>query len=434
MKQIILIAWLVLASTLVAQEVPSPAPAQENPIVLTNAKLFTGSSEIEGYIAFDKGKIIAINAGAYQSSFANATIIDCKGKNIYPGLIAPSTSIGLKEIEALRQTLDANEVGRYNPNVRSLIAYSTDSRVTPTIRSNGILLAEIAPEGGSISGTASVVQLDAWNWEDAAVQIDHAIYMNWPASIRYSGWWAEPGEFNPQEHYQKQVDELKDYFAEAKAYAINPPQESNIRFDAMKGLFNKQKKLFIRAEFAKDMIAAVLFAEEQGISPVLVGGAESYLILDFLKDHQVPIILNSVHRTPTNEDIDVHLPYELPSILAKHGILFCLSHEDYWQVRNLPFLAGTSIAHGLSPQQGLQSITLNPAKILGIDDRVGSLEVGKDATLIVSDGDIFDVRSSNILLAFIQGREIDLGNKQKDLYKKFGKKYNQTIYLPSLEQ
>ena len=424
------IVFIILPFLLSAQSVPTPGKAQSSPIVLTNATIHIGNGDVieNGSIVFTDGVISAIGTNVNQP--ANAQVINYTGKHIYPGIIAANTILGLSEIEALRQTRDYNEVGQFNPNVRSIIAYNTDSRVTPTLRSNGVLLAQVAPRGGSISGTSSVVQLDAWNWEDAAVHTDGGLYLNWPRSMRYSGWWAQPGNWEKRKDYDKEISELETYFAQAKAYAERNAETENLRFKGMSGVFSNTKNLFIRVDRAKEIIAAVSFAQKYDVNPIIVGGSESYLITDFLREKGVSVVLDAVHRTPTTNDTDVNLPYKIPAMLQNAGVKFCLSYADYWQVRNLPFQAGTAIAHGLEKEEGLRSITLSVAEILGIDDEFGSLEEGKSATLFVSEGDVFDMYSSNIIAAYIQGRQIDLGNKQKDLYEKFSDKYEHEIVLP----
>ena len=432
MKTNFLFLMLIIFSVSVqAQNVPSPGKQQSKPIVLTNATIHYGTGEVveNGELLFIDGKIVAI--GNTVNRPENAEVTDYTGKHIYPGIIAANTILGLSEIGALRQTRDYNEVGNLNPNVRSIIAYNTDSRVTPTVRSNGILLAQIAPRGGRISGTSSVVQLDAWNWEDAAVHTDGGLYLNWPRSMRYSGWWAQPGGWEKSKNYDDQVEEIETYFAQAQAYSKRNTKTENLRFEGMKGLFSGDKKLYIRVNRAKDIIAAVTFGKQFNITPVIVGGAESYLITDFLREKQVAVILDAVHRTPTTADTDVNLPFKIPSVLHDAGIHFCLSYADYWQVRNLPFQAGTAAAHGLGKEEALRSITLSAAEILGIDEHFGSLETGKSATFIVTEGDLFEMQNGNVIDAYIQGRQVNLGNKQKDLYKKFSNKYNQETVLPA---
>ena len=191
----------------------------------------------------------------------------------------------------------------------------------------------------------------------------------------------------------------------------------------MRGLFDKSKQLYIRTDWVKGMMDAVAFAEEQGVDYVLVGAEDAWQIVDFLKEHDVKIALSRTQRLPNRQHEDIDQPFKTPAALEKAGITYSLMYADYWQTRNLPFQAGQAVAFGLDKEAALKSITLNAAKVLGIEKTVGSLETGKDATLIVSEGDVLDQLTNQVTHAFIQGKEIDLDNKQKALYRKFKQKY-----------
>jgi imidazolonepropionase-like amidohydrolase len=350
-------------------------------------------------------------------------VIDVTGKHIYPGLIALNTILGLTEIEAVRATNDQGEVGAINPDVRAVISYNTDSRVTPTVRSNGVLYAQIVPQGGRISGTSSLVQLDAWNWEDAAVKADEGTFITWPNMYKVKGWWAEPDGYELNKDYDKSVQELKDYFNEAKSYAYTPHDKKNLRFESMRKLFTDKQNLYVRVDYVKEILHVIDFAQEQGINVVLIGGTDSYMIADVLAQKKIPVILGRTHELPSYNDEDIQQPYKTPAILQKAGVLYALSIGGFWQQRNLIFEAGTASAYGLTKEEALAAITSNSAKILKLDNRIGSIEKGKDASFVISDGDLLDMRTSNISLAYIDGRQINLDNKQKELYKKFSEKY-----------
>jgi len=429
-KKILATAGLLLGTILAhGQATISPAPAQSKPVVITGATIHVGNGQVisNGYIAFDKGKITAIGEGA-PASTSGADVIDASGKQIYPGFICPVTTLGLVEVEeGARGTVDDVETGELNPNVRSIIAYNTDSKVIPTVRSNGILLVQPTPSGGLISGQSSVVQLDAWNWEDAAYKKDIAIHMNWPvlrpATRRRTQ--ATPGvpQETPEERNQKALDAIYSLFTQAKAYAEAKPSVINLRFESMKGLFNGTKKLFVDADGGKEITQAVGFAKKLGISLVIVGGKESYLVTDLLKSNNVPVILHETQTLPAREDDDVYLPYKLPKILQDAGVLYGLTGTGFWRQRNLPFEAGEACGYGLTKEQALSMITINNAKILGIDKTTGTLEVGKDANLFISKGDALDMITIDVQKAFIQGRDINLDNLHKQLYRKFAAKY-----------
>lgn len=420
----ILCLFLSAASSWAQQ---TPAAPQSQAILITGATIHLGNGEVlnNGTITFENGKITQIgNAGQRPSLSPSVRRIDATGKHVYPGFIAPNTSLGLIEIDAVRATNDMREVGTMNPNVRSLIAYNTDSKVTPTVRSNGVLLAQITPRGSRMPGQSSVVQLDAWNWEDAAYATDNAIHLNWPRSFRRTGWWAAPGTISKNDKYDAQVREIETFFAEARAYAAAEDRmPENLKFAATKGLFDGSKKLFIHVQGLKEMMAAIQFAEQEELVPVLVGARDAWRMIDFLKEHQVSIVLNSLHSLPAREDEDVDQPFKTAAALHAAGIPFCFHRTGAWEQRNLPFLAGQAVAYGLPYEAAVAALTGNTAEILGIADRVGTLEKGKSATLFISTGDALDMRTCKVEQAFIDGREIDLNNKQKELDKKFRAKY-----------
>ncbi len=407
----------------------SPAKAQQKRIVIMGAKLHVGNGKVidNSYLIFDKGKITGVgDARLVKMNLSDAELINANDKHIYPGFIAPITNLGLAEFESIKATLDFSEIGSINTHIRAIVAYNTDSKVPATLRSNGILIAQIRPQGGVISGSSSVVQLDAWNWEDAALRLDDAQHLNWPTAPRFRG----PGR-NPlssdalKEQTETQINELDQLFSEAKAYAeIEKPAITNVRLAAMKHLFDGQQKLFINADSQSDIIAAVNFAKRNGVSPVIVGGDEAYQIIPFLKENNVPVVVKQPHALPNNNDDDVNLPYKNAGLLANAGITVVLSIDGYWQQRNLPFMAGTAAAWGLDKEKALQTITLNTAKVLGIDQTIGSLEAGKDATFFISAGDALDMKTNKVERAFIQGRDINLDNLHKQLDKKFSEKYN----------
>jgi imidazolonepropionase-like amidohydrolase len=411
-----------------AQNTPAPKQSESILIFGATAHLGTGEAIENSAIGFVDGKITFVGTADKADKSAFTKVINAEGKDVYPGFIAPNNQLGLVEIDAVRATRDDREVGFLNPNIRSIIAYNTDSKVTPTIRSNGVLISQVTPRGGRISGQSSVVQLDAWNWEDAAVKTDEGIWMSWPRYYTWTGWWAEPGEIKMNKDYKEQVQQIKDYFTEAKAYAnAKPSTEKNLKFEAMKGLFLpksiKSKTLYVDVDFAKAMMEVVNFAKAEGVKVVLVGANDAWMITDFLKKNDISLIISQTHRLPSREDEDIDMPFKMPKLLSDAGITFALSINDMWQQRNLPFQAGHAVGYGLDYEKAVQAITLNPAKMMGVDKMVGSLEIGKSATLFISFGDALDMRTCIIEQAFIDGRNIDLNNKHKALYEKYKAKY-----------
>ena len=428
MRFLIFVFGVLWSGNIFAQR--TPAPEQSQAILITGVSAHLGNGKVlaNSVIAFEKGKITLVGTAADQPSDAtkNYRIIEANGKHAYPGFIAPSTTLGLTEIDAVRSTRDMREVGLMNPSIRSIIAYNTDSKITPTVRSNGVLLAEVTPQGGRISGQSSVVQLDAWNWEDAAYATDKGIHLNWPRSFKNSRW-AAPGTISKNEKYEEQVRTIEEFFAAAKAYTQkNNRSTQNLKMEACKDLFNGSKKLFIHAQGVKELTAAVLFARQQEITPVLVGARDAWRIIDFLKEHNAEIVLNAVHSLPSREEEDIDQPYKTAAALHAAKIPFCFYLNGSWEQRNLPFQAGHAVAYGLPYEDAVAALSGNTARILGIDASVGTLEKGKAATLFISSGDALDMRTCKVEQAFIAGRAIDLGNKQKDLDRKFRAKYEGT--------
>ncbi|GAC1394990.1 MAG: amidohydrolase [Sediminibacterium sp.] len=433
MKRIfsLLSALLLLTGFAKAQETVYPATPYLGRLYITNGTVHTGNGQVleNATIVVSNGKIeqIGTNITVPQD---NAKLVDAKGKQVYPGLILPATDLGLKEIaNGVRGSNDYQELGDYNSNVRSIVAYNTDSKIINVLKANGILLAGITPEGGIISGSSSVVQLDAWNWEDAAYKMDAGLHLNMPSFIARTsrrGFSAPTGpQADPNKLALDKVEEIKTFFREAKAYSQeNAHKATNLKLEAVKGLFDKKQKLFVHADQAKQMLLTIDFVKEFGFDVVIVGGSESYQLPELLKQNNIAVILGSEHALPAMEDDDVDQPYKTPAALQKAGVLFALNDtHDESRYRNLMFNAGTAATYGLTKEEALQAITLSAARILGIDNRTGSLETGKDANIVISNGDLLDMKSSNVIHAFIQGREVSLDNKQKQLYDRYEYKY-----------
>lgn len=411
-------------------QVPAPAPAQSKPILLLNGIAHIGNGEVieNSAIVFEDGEITLVtDATNIRLNAEDFETYSISGKHVYPGIILPATDLGLKEISAVRATVDNDEVGSMNPNVRSIIAYNTDSEITPTMRFNGILTAQIMPKGGLVSGTSSVVQLDAWNWEDAVIKMDDAMHVQWPRYFSISGWWTGKIEIKKNEEYDTNVETLRTYLTEASAYAnMDESGSENLKLEAARGLFDGSKSLFIHAEYMKEIVESVTLAKELGVKKIVLAGAdEAWKVKEFLKDENVSVLVSNVHRLPSVPEQDIYMPYQLPALLAKEGITVGLmfSGDMLQNARNLPFFAGTVAAHGLEKEEALKLITSNNARILGIEDRLGTLEVGKDATLVVSSGDILDMRTSQVEVAFIHGRNVPIEAMQQRLYEKYKNKY-----------
>lgn len=434
MKNKIYIAIILILTCLIQVRAQSPvvAPAQKKSIMLVGGTIHTGTGDVieNGTVAFTLGKITAVGKSTDISIDRSAyDVIDVTGKQIYPGLIFPNTSVGLIEIGGVEVTVDNREIGDLNPNVRSIAAYNTDSHIIPVLRSNGILLAQIVPTGTLLPGTSSVVQLDAWNWEDAAYKIDNGIQMGWPRKSSEGGrrgGGITQAASSGSSIYDKNLESLEKIFSDAFAYSeVEKPKDVNLRLESMKGLFDGTKTLYINSTEPKGIIAAISFGKRFGVKKMVLAGADesAWAVKDFIKENNIPVFLANPLSLPKYDYSDTKLPFKLAAMFKKEGILVGLTYSSQ-AYANLPFAAGQTVAYGLSKEEALQTITLNNAKILGIDDKTGSIEVGKDANIVVSTGDILDMATNNIEYAFITGRNINLDNKHKQLYRRFKAKYD----------
>jgi len=429
------IVLLMLCVTLnFAQQTPAPKQTKDFAIVGATAHIGNGDVIENSIIVVSNGKITTIGPEASTPLTRQAMdIIDAKGKHVYPGFIVSNGTLGLVEVDAVKASNDLSEMGTFNPNVRSIIAYNAESKVVESMRPNGVLLGQVVPRGGRITGSSSIVQYDAWNWEDASIKTDDGIHINWPSSFSRGRWWLgeDPG-LKPNKNYDKQVKELTDYFSEAKAYNNGNKATKHLPFKAMSGLFNGSQHLYINADDAKSITDAVNFAKAQGISKVtIVGAYQASKVTDILKQNNVSVMLRRVHSLPELEDHDYDYNFKQAKELVDAGVLVSLETSgdmERMNSRNLPFYAGTTVAHGLTKEQALQLITLNAAKIMGIDDLYGSLEVGKSATLFISEGDALDMRTNKLTHAFIDGRNVSLETHQTKLWKRYSEKYkNQEV-------
>ncbi|NNF75797.1 MAG: amidohydrolase family protein [Flavobacteriaceae bacterium] len=426
-----ILALITLGSTIgFAQQ--TPAPAQTEAITIVGATAHIGNGQVidKSVIIMKEGKIIACVDQLTSKIAYQGKIIKAEGKHVYPGIIAPNTTLGLQEIGAVRATNDTREIGDINPNIRSLIAYNAESKIVESMRPNGVLIGQVTPRGGTVSGTSSIVQFDAWNWEDAALKVDDGMHMNWPNTFTRGRWWLgeDPG-LKPNNNYGKNVAAADMFVAESKAYLSGDRKTKNLKYEAMAGLFNGSQKLYVHVNDEKGIRDAIEFKGKHGIEHMaIVGGYQAVKVTDLLKKHNIGVLAQRVHRTPNSDDHDYDYPYKMAKLLVDAGVLVGLENSGGMEranARNLPFQAGTVAAHGLDKEEALKLITSNTAKILGIDDRLGTLEQGKDATLFVSEGDALDMRTNIVTHAFINGRELSLESHHTKLYKRYAKKYGQ---------
>lgn len=403
-----------------------PGPPQERPIAIVGATIHpvSGPAIENGVIVFDKGRITAVGKDVMPPP--DAEVIRLPGKHVYPGLFDAATNLGLVEINSVRATIDVQETGQINPNVRAIVAVNPDSEIIPVTRANGVLLALTMPTGGMISGKSGVIQLDGWTWEDMALAKEAAMHVEWPRVLRRASRFEDAPE---QPNIDENMKRLRKAFDDARAYAATRKADENYpvdaRWEAMQPLLEGQLPLIARADDASSIQSAVAFAQEHKLKLIIHGGYDAPLVAPLLKQHDIPVIVAGVYRLPQRRGDDYDAPYTLPERLRSAGIRFCISSAGRFgasNVRNLPYHAATAAAYGLAADEALKSITLYPAQILGVADRVGSLEAGKDATLFVATGDVLET-PTQVEAAFIQGRKVELNDRHKRLYRKYSEQY-----------
>ena len=434
MKNLLIIFLLTL--TVFANE-QIPAPPQKNPIILKNGFIHTISNGvIEGSILFNKGKIIRI--AKYITPPKDCEVIDLNGKHVYPGMIAAVSGLGLVEINAVAVTNDHSERGDFNPNVRTNVAFNPDSEIIPTTRSNGILIANVIPASGLVSGQSSVMMLDGWTWENATLSSPSGLHINWPNMNSRS---RTENDKKRLKAAKQQLDDLEKMIKDARAYARLRQTKSrsaenyhneDLRWESMIPYVEKKLPIFIHANEIRQIEASISWANRHNLKIVIVGGKDAWRTTDLLVKNKIPVIYEGVTSLPFRRFEDYDQAYKTPSILYEKGVQFCISDYGYAgraeQIRNLPYQASMAASYGLPKEAAFRAVTLSVAEILGIDKEVGSLEEGKDATLFISDEDPLEIRT-NIIQAYIQGKKIDMGDRHKSLYSKYKEKYRQLDIL-----
>lgn len=440
MKKIILLNVLFL-NLIFSQQ--TPAPTQDKSVLIFGGITHVGDGQIinNSVIGFTDGKIdlIASSEENWTDKLLNMfsdsnnkkydTIIDASNQHIYPGIIALNSNLGLVEVDAVRASVDDDEAGTYLPEVRSIIAYNAESKAVESMRPNGVLVAQIAPNGGVISGSSSVVQLDAWNWEDAVIKYDQGLHINWPSPYTFGRWWlGENRGLKANNNYNKQVNDLKEFFDKSKAN-MNLDKSMNLKSRSMKAIFEGESTVYLYADDEKEIVDGVLFLKKFGINKiVIVGASEAKNQLDFIKENDIPVVVKQPYRFPQSVDSDPRETFMLAKKMIDKGILVSIDPSGAPQsrvsIRNLPFYAGSFSSYGIDKEAALSMITLNPAKMLGIDSEFGTIEIGKSATLFISKGDALDIISNNLTHAFISGRKISLETHQTRLWRRYSNKYS----------
>ncbi|QED37418.1 amidohydrolase family protein [Antarcticibacterium arcticum] len=424
---ITILAALTCFSGIVAQQ--TPAPKQSRAVTIVGAKAHLGNGEVieNSLIIFEDGKITQVMDALTTKMQYRGEIINAEGKHVYPGFIAPNSTLGLVEISSVRATDDEQEIGEILPHIRSLIAYNAESKIVESMRPNGVLIGQITPRGGTISGTSSIVQFDAWNWEDAVIKEDDGLHINWPVTFTRGRWWEGETGMKANKEYAEQVMNLARFFQNSKAYLAGDQKQVHLPFGAMETVFTGKKKVFVHVNGEKEILDVLQFKKEQGLNDlVLVGANDAHKVAAQIKENNVAVLAKRPHSNPTQDDEDYDFSYKNARLLHESGVLVGLESSGQMETmntRNLPFYAGTVAGTGMDKEEALKLITSNTAKILGIDDIAGTLERGKDATLFISEGDALDMRGNVLIKAWIQGREVSLESHQTRLYQRYSNKF-----------
>jgi len=428
-KKLLIIGILLLTNSLIAQQTPAKSQSKSVLVIGATAHIGDGNVIEKSFIGFENGIINLVDSEYNLDTNNYDTIINASGKHIYPGFIALNSNLGLVEVNSVKASVDDDESGDFLPNVRSIIAYNAESKGVESMRPNGVLLAQVTPNGGIIPGSSSVVQLDAWNWEDAVISYDEGIHLNWPSPYSFGRWWlGEDRGLKTNPNYVNQIRKIEEFFDKSMA-TMNINSSMNLKSKAMKGIFDGEKTIYLHADDEKEIIDGITFLKKNKISKiVLVGGTGSEGLISFLKENNIPVILTQPYRLPRETDTDPRDTYKIANKLVSNGLLVSINPNGTGQervaTRNLPFYAGSFSSFGLDKEDALSLITLNAAKILNLDHRLGSIKVGKDATLFISTGDALDIMSNNLTHAFISGRLISLETHQTKLWRRYSNKFS----------
>ena len=429
-------ATLGLCIFLIAPQTPAsdqiPAKKQLRPIAIVGATLHPVTSSVieNGTILFDKGKITGL--GTSVNIPDGAEVINASGKHVYPGLISADTYIGLVEIGAVRASVDRTETGKINPNVRAEAAVNPESELIPVARANGVTVAVSSPSGGVISGTSAILMMDGWTREDMTLKAPAALYVNWPSMRISTAPWIQKTEEEQKKERDAAVKELTNAFREARAYMNAkraeqsgglPYHNVDVRWEAMVPVLEKKVPVVVWASDIRQIESAVAWAKQEDISLIIGEGHDAWRVADLLKKNNVSVLAGGILRLPDRRSEAYDDPFALPAKLYRAGIQFAIiSADDAAHERNLPYHAAMAAAYGLPKDEALKAITLYPAQMFGVADRVGSLDVGKDATLIITTGDPLEIMNA-VEMEYIQGRRIDLTSKHTILYEKYKEKY-----------
>lgn len=411
-----------------------PASQQDHAILIKDVTIHpvSGPPIEEGFLLFENGKIV-YTGNKFTKLLNKTEVVSLPGKHVYPGLISANSIMGLVEVNAVRSTRDFAEVGSFNPNVRAEVSYNPDSEIIPVTRSNGVAIVLSAPQSGLVSGTSAAMMLDGWTSETATLKAPVGMHIHWPGMNVSHSLWAQKSPEEQKKERNKQLKKLDEILDKARAYVQSANtekslQKTDLKWASMAAVVKGELPAFIHANSVQQIEAAVEWATRQELNMVLVGGRDAWMLTDLLKKNDIPVIIEATHKLPSRRHSDYDESFKTPLKLYEAEIEFCItSNSGSFQtphLRNLPYEAATAAAHGLPKDEALKSVTIHAAEILGIADRVGSLETGKDATFIITDGDPLEVMTQ-VEQLYIQGRKVDMSDRHKILRDKYTEKYMQ---------
>ncbi|HOK46656.1 MAG TPA: amidohydrolase family protein [Bryobacteraceae bacterium] len=377
-----------------------------------------------GAVLVRDGRIVEV--GAKIAAPKGVRIIDVKGLHVYPGLIDSASQIGLSEIGSVRETNDAAEIGDFNPQVRAIIAINPASEHIPVTRANGITSAIAAPTGTLVAGQAALIHLDGWTWQEMAIAPSAAMVLQFPVIQARSGSRARTGAVpfaEQKRNYERRIQELRRFFEDARRYqkakaAAPAGFETDLKYEAMLPVLEGKLPLVVQAARERAIKDAIAFAEREKLRIIISGATDAWRVAADLKARNIPLILGPTLALPAEEDDPYDKPFTAPGELYRAGVKFAFGSFSTQFARNLPYQAAAAVAFGLPYEEGLKALTLNAAEIWGVADQIGSIDMGKWADLIVTDGDPLEVRTQ-VKMAFIKGRAVDLSNKHLRLYQKY---------------
>jgi len=417
---------MLFASSAFAQSVIINSPGKKPTIAIVHVSIFPVSKPPIPYgtIVFSNGLITAV--GANVSVPSDATVIDGTGLFVYPGLIDAGSHVGLEEISAVPGTVDTAELGDINPNARAEVAVNPHSNVIPVTRVNGITSVVTEPEGGIISGSSAMINLAGWTPQEMTLKAPLAMHIHFPR-LRTNAFDEQPQDEEAAKeaakNYTKQIDKLRDVLKDAQAYskasgAHVKRLDRDLILEALVPVVEGREPVVMHANLERDIRAALKFADEFKLKVILADAEDVARVIPELKSRNIPVILGPILSMPPREDDPYDLIYTNAKALSDAGINFAIQSQDAHNARNLPYNAAACAAFGLPKDLALRSVTLAPAQIFGVADKIGSLETGKMANIIVTDGDPLEI-VTHVKHLYIAGEEITLDTNQTLLYEKF---------------